>query len=179
MNISFDLDGIFINTPPFVPKKIIDLLYRGKGDKLLYRIPSRFEQHIRKISHNRFFRPPIKHNIVTLRLLKKNNSHSYHLITSRFGFLEKETERILNAYDLHHLFHSISINHTNKQPHLFKHDMIKKLHIKLHVDDELVLLEHLAKSCPNVLFFWLNMMQKGKLQKNLHAIVNLSDILQE
>lgn len=179
MNISFDLDGIFVDTPPFVPKKVIELLYRGKDNKVWYRMPSRFEQRIRKISHRPLFRPPINQNISVLQLLTKNNTHAYHLITSRFGFLEKETERILHAYDLHNLFNSISINHTNKQPHLFKHAIIKQLRIKRHVDDELILLEYLAKAHPNVLFFWLNKKQKRRLQKNLHAITNLADVLQK
>ncbi|MBI4079391.1 MAG: hypothetical protein HY429_03790 [Candidatus Levybacteria bacterium] len=179
MNISFDLDGIFVDTPPFVPKKIIDILYRERSNQISYRIPSKFEQHIRKMSHIPLLRPPIKDNIATLRVIKKNNTHSYHLITSRFGFLNEETDCVLKTYNLHNLFHTISINKTNNQPHLFKHAMIKQLHIKRHVDDELILLEYLAKIHQNVLFFWLNKKQKKILRKNLYSITNLADVLQK
>ena len=64
MKIGFDLDNIFINTPPIIPQRIIERLYRGKmNGELKYRYPSKFEQKIREISHASFLRPVVKKNI--------------------------------------------------------------------------------------------------------------------
>ena len=52
MKIGFDLDKIFINTPPFVPISIINKFYKQRDNGiLLYRIPTRPEQLFRKATH--------------------------------------------------------------------------------------------------------------------------------
>lgn len=94
----------------------------------------------------------MKNNITALKKITAENAHTYHLISSRFSFLLPETKRILKAYGLTHLFHSISFNETNKQPHIFKHEMLRKKKITAHIDDELLLLEYLAKKNPTIRF---------------------------
>ncbi|OGM18367.1 hypothetical protein A2686_04400 [Candidatus Woesebacteria bacterium RIFCSPHIGHO2_01_FULL_38_10] len=64
--IAFDLDGVFINKPPFIPRKVIEWLYRShrNNKKLSYRMPTtKIERLIRSFSHHHLFRPPIKKNI--------------------------------------------------------------------------------------------------------------------
>lgn len=181
MNIGFDLDGIFIDKPPFVPKELIELLYKGTEKKeLKYRTPGRLEQVIRKISHHKVFRPPIKKNIIILKKLNKLNklkTHRYHLVTGRFFFIHKQTERILNNYDLYELFEQKSLNILNEQPHIFKNKMIKKLKIKRFVDDDLDILNFLSKKNPDIIFYWLNEKENKKLANNLFAITDLETII--
>lgn len=177
MNIGFDLDGIFIDKPPLIPKEVIERLYGKKRGILAYRIPSHFEQLIRKVSHNRLLRPPIKKNIKFIKKQSKLNHHKYYLISGRFGFIQKETELILKAYGIHAVFKDKFINLSNTQPHLFKHKMLKKLNIHKFVDDDFELLKFLAKKNRKIKFFWINKKGDKQITKNLFAIDNLSKII--
>jgi len=175
MNIGFDLDKIFINYPPFVPSRIIDLFYKGKPNgSLKYRIPSRIEQIIRIFSHYPFFRPPIIGNMNYIKSLALANKNKYYLISSRFSFLEKKTENLVKRYNLDKLFNAMYFNYKNEQPHLFKNDIIEKLQLDMYVDDDLQLLEYLVEKNSKTKFFWLNKNLNKKLSNNLFAITHLS-----
>lgn len=178
MNLGFDFDKIFIDYPPFVPDKIIDKLYKKNSNgKLLYRIPSKPEQIFRLITHHHYFRPPIKKNISFVKKAALQNHHKYYLISSRFSFLKEPTEILIKRHNLNNTFHGIHFNFNNKQPHLFKNSIIKKLKINRFVDDDLALLKYLCAKNKKTLFFWYNKRQKKKLGKNLYAITNLNQIL--
>src|SRR5258708_5174353 len=98
MNIGFDLDKIFIETPPFIPDVVIDKLYKKKANGiLLYRIPSKPEQIIRMLSHTSILRPIMKYNINYVRSIKKGENKLF-LISSRFGFLKNKTEQIMRKH---------------------------------------------------------------------------------
>lgn len=177
MNIGFDLDKIFINFPPFVPTKIIDWLYKGKPNgSLNYRIPGKAEQLVRLLMHYPLFRQPIKENIEFMKKLAAENNHTYYLISSRFGFLKKPTEKLVNKYGINKIFKSLHFNFSNKQPHIFKNEIIKKLNVDLYVDDDLQLLEYLVDKNPKTKFFWLNNKNSKRLKNNLFAIKRLSEM---
>lgn len=176
MNVGFDLDGVFIDIHRLLPKNLINYFYRKHNNSvLLYRIPSRSEQVLRLMLHHHFFRPPITKNIETYKhhFLKK---HKYHIISSRFKFLEKTTNVLLKKYNLDSLFDEFHFNFNNKQPHLFKDEMIKKFKIDRFIDDDLPLLEYVSKRNSKTTFYWLNNKYKKTLQKNLFAINNISSI---
>lgn len=178
MRIGFDLDGIFVDKPPFIPKSIIEWLYREHDRALSYRIPSRPEQFIRKVSHMAMFRPPIKKNIQFMKQ-QKHLKHTYFLISGRFGFLQKETERILQAYAIDGMFAKVMLNTDNAQPHLFKNSMVKKWKIDRFVDDDLPLLTFLAENNPKTMFFWLSDTKTKFVAKNLSAVTHLAEILHQ
>ena len=175
MNIGFDLDGIFIDTPPLIPKKFIEWMYREHNQTLSYRIPSEPEKLIRKLTHYHLFRPSIEKNIVFLRNTSKKNKKIY-LISSRFSFLENKTFALIKKYAFNNLFDEMFFNFSDKQPHIFKSSYIKKLHIQKYVDDDLDLITYLAKNNVQTTFFWLNNKTKKKLKKNLYAITKLSEV---
>lgn len=180
MNLGFDFDKIFINTPPLIPDTVIKYLYKGrKRDALSYRIPLFPEIIIRKATHHHLLRPAIVENIAFLKQLTQNKNHKYYLISSRFGFLRNETNHLIKRYGFDKLFHELYFNFENKQPHFFKDDIIKKLNIHRYIDDDLPLLHFLSKSNPRTLFFWLNPKQNNTIQKNLFAISNIYDLLKK
>ncbi len=177
MNIGFDFDGIFIDAPPLVPRIVIEKLYRKKTNgRLLYRIPSKFEQKIRLLAHHPFLRPPITENIAFLKELTENNSHKHYLISSRFSFLRQKTEELTKKYGIDKLFNNMYFNYVDKQPHIFKNQIIKQIGIHRYVDDDIYLLNFLSLKNPKTIFFWLNKNKKGKLKKNLFAISHLSQM---
>jgi hypothetical protein len=176
MNIGFDLDGVFIDKPPFVPKIIIEGLYRKHANSILvYRYPSHIEQFIRKVSHHQLFRPRIEKNLAFLRK-HTHKSYQWYLISSRFSFLRKETGKIIKAYGLREYFTKMIFNFDDYQPHIFKDTIIKKRNIHMYVDDDLPLLEFLVKRNPKTIFFWLNKSKKRKLENNLFSITALDSI---
>lgn len=177
MNVGFDLDKIFVDTPPLIPGKFIDLFYKGKtNESLKYRIPGRLEQIIRIISHYPLFRQPIKENIEFMKKLAAEKNHTYYLISSRFGFLKNTTEKLVQRYKLDKIFKSLHFNYANEQPHLFKSKLIQKLKIDQYIDDDLSLLNFLTGKNPKTKLFWLNEKISKPLKKNLFAIKHISEM---
>lgn len=177
MNLGFDLDKIFIDYPPFVPSRIIDRLYKQDSNGLLsYRMPSRPEQLFRLLTHYPSFRPPILENIKFMKKLNHGKKHKYYLISSRFSFLRIVTETLLKKYGLYSLFDDAFFNYEDKQPHLFKAGVVKRLNIHRYVDDDLPLLQFIAKRIPKTKFFWLNSKRQEVFEKNLISITHLSQM---
>ncbi|MDP3974456.1 MAG: hypothetical protein Q8P65_00520 [bacterium] len=178
MNIGFDLDKIFINFPPIVPSKIVELLYKGKSNhELKYRIPSRIEQIIRVLSHHPLFRQPIAENINYVKNLALKSKNRHYLISSRFSFLKKRTNDLIRLHHFDKIFHTMYFNYENKQPHQFKNEIMKKLNLDMYVDDDLQLLEYLINKNPNTKFFWLNKKISKPLKKNLFAIKHIAEMI--
>ena len=180
MNIGFDLDRVLINYPPFLPSRVLDRLYKERDNGILiYRIPTYPEQWMRKSIHFPLLRQPIKENLSFLRSIPKDTNKLY-LISSRYKFLQKITERLVKRYDLDKIFDELYFNFENKQPHTFKSALIKKLKLDVYVDDDLSLIRHAAKDNPATTFFWLNYSgQKNPVAKNIFAITKLSEIFQD
>jgi len=178
MKIGFDLDKVFINTPPFVPNILIEKLYKKRANgTLLYRIPGKPEQLVRKVSHMSILRPAMKKNLDALKKISKQDNQLY-LISSRFNFLKKHTSDLIKKYDLDKVFDEMYFNLENIQPHIFKNAIIKKLDLDAYVDDDLSLIKYASIHNPKTKFFHLK--NKGEFQslsKNVFAISTLSEML--
>jgi hypothetical protein len=150
--IGFDLDGVIIGKPPFVPIFLMDLLVRSHENKeLSYRFPNtRFERFVRWFSHHPIFRPPIKKNINLIHELYKNKNYELYVVSSRYSFLEKRTKQWFDYYCFDGLFKKIYINLKDEQPHLYKEKMINNLRLNVFIDDDLLLLEYLKKRIDNI-----------------------------
>lgn len=177
MNIGFDLDKIFVDYPPLIPDAVIDRLYKKKSNGILfYRIPGKLEQYIRVLSHHPFLRPVIGKNLEFVRKLSKDKSNTLFLISSRFGFLKKRTQHLIEKYHLDKIFSRMYFNFQNNQPHVFKSSILKKQKIDIFIDDDLPLIRYLAKIYPQIIFFWLNKNKKEKISSNIYGITNLLQI---
>jgi len=158
IKVGFDLDGVVINKPLFVPQFVIDLLVRGKKDhQLSYRYPStNFEKEIRILSHNPIFRPPIKENIKLIQKLFKSNKYELYVVSSRYSFLENRTKEWFRFYENGKFFRKIYINTKNEQPHIYKEKMIKKLRLDIFIDDDAHLVNYLKENLAGVKIFHVN-----------------------
>lgn len=177
MRLGFDLDKILVDYPPFVPDDLINRLYKkGSPDSLMYRMPSLPEQYLRQFSHNSLFRPPLKNNLSFLRTVAKKNK--VYLISSRFHFLEKQTEKITKKLGLDLIFDGMYFNYTNLQPHIFKEQILRELRLDKYIDDDLALLEHVSKHIKKTEFYWLdNHSKPSKLPKNIIRITQIAQML--
>lgn len=179
MHIGFDLDNVFIDTPPFIPDAVIDRLYRKQSTrKLAYRFPSSFEQSIRKISHLSIFRPALTKNIEICKK-RRRKADTFFLISSRYKFLEPETNAVIRKYQLDRLFDTMVFNFENKQPHIFKDKVLKELAVDRYVDDDIHLLDYVAERNKNIHFFWLNGHLDKKMNQNLWAITDISQMFRK
>lgn len=178
MKIGFDLDKVFINTPPLVPNAVINKFYKERDNGiLLYRIPSRPEQLLRKAIHLPILRQPMKDNLTFLRKLSRQKEHQLYLISSRFNFLKPETARLVKKYELDKIFDKLYFNYDNKQPHEFKDEILQKLNLDIFVDDDLSLVKYVAKNNPKTKFFWFDQHTKQiNPGNNIKAITNLGEI---
>lgn len=183
MQIGFDLDKIFINTPPLIPTSLIQKLYRKKANgELLYRIPSAPEQLFRRMTHLSPFRPPITDNLALLHNLPKDKNQLF-LISSRYKFLQGATNEIIKKYNLDKIFDHLYFNYDNQQPHIFKNKILKQLKLDIYIDDDLSLLQYVAKDNPKTKFYWLKtdaynhyLKMHPILQKNIIPVDNLKQI---
>lgn len=187
MIIGFDFDKVFIDYPPFIPYSIIDYLYKGSlvlrknGTKnviLHYRFPGSFEQKVRILSHYPIFRRPLKNNISALKKITESKEDKTYLVSSRFGFLKKRTDVILQKYNLNKYFDGIYFNYSNMQPHIFKEKTIRNLKIEIYIDDDIDLALYLAKKIPNLRIFWVRDGREriGPLPTNVIPIKNLYEL---
>jgi hypothetical protein len=152
IKVGFDLDGVIIGKPFFIPQFLMERLVRSKKDhELIYRYPkTKFEQWIRVVSHYPVFRPPIRENIELIKELSGSNKYKLYVVSSRYGFLDKRTKEWFKFYKLGRFFKSIYINTKNEQPHIFKERMISKLHLNTFIDDDKPLLNYLKKTIKNI-----------------------------
>ncbi len=178
MKIGFDLDKVFINTPPLIPEQLIDRLYKNRSSNiLLYRIPSPIEQEFRKLTHLPIFRPPIKENIEALNKIV-NKKDQLYLISSRFSFLESATNKLVKKHAFTRFFTKMYFNYKDEQPHKFKDSIIKSLHLDKYIDDDYHLLVYVAQKNPHTLFYWYNKHNiVKKITKNMYAISRLEQAI--
>jgi len=178
IKVGLDLDGIIIDLPPFVPKTVIDFFYEDKKSQdLHYRIPSAFEQKIRQLTHLPFIRPPIKNNLATLKKAHDSGKYEFFLISSRFGFLQNLTYSWLRKYHAFNLFTQIYLNTQNKQPHLYKEDILKKVTVKWYLEDDFKCLMYLAPRFTKIHFYYYEKRESVVLDKdNVTAVNNLETI---
>ena len=154
IKIAFDLDGVIIDKPPLIPKKLLERLFRGKNKNgLHYRFPhSKLEQKIRKLSHFYLLRPPIKKNIEFIRCLAQDKKYVLYAVSGRYSFLKKETENWLKKRKINGLFKEVFINLKDEQPHLFKERKLKEIGAEIFVDDDCLLADYLTEKCKIKIF---------------------------
>lgn len=151
IKIGFDIDGVIVAGPPFVPKSLLEYLVRSHQTKrLAYRFPkSKIERFIRWLSHHPFFRPAIKKNIKLIKNLAQNKDYQLYIISSRYSFLVGRTKQWFAFHRIDGYFKRIILNRQNVQPHLFKEKEIKRLALDFFIEDDPFLAKYLRQRIKN------------------------------
>jgi len=175
IKVALDLDGVIIDKPPLVPKKLLEWLFRGgKKDGLHYRFPNtKFEQKIRKLSHFYLFRPLINQNIAFVKEIGQNSNYELHVVSARYSFLEKETKNWLKKRGIDNLFREVHLNLENEQPHLFKEKVLRKIKADIFIDDDNLLADYLVGRLKRIKIFCLT--AHGAFCKNAKNISYLEE----
>lgn len=150
IRIGFDLDGVLIGNPPFIPKKLLEYLYRGRiNHKIAYRYPhSSWEILLRRLSHLPFLRPPIIKNLKTIYELSLNPAVELFAVSGRYSFLKDRTDKWLEFYKFSGVFKEVFINEKDEKPNLFKKNMLKRLKLNYFIDDDDLLIRYLKVTAP-------------------------------
>ncbi|MFC1624811.1 hypothetical protein ACFL15_00305 [Patescibacteria group bacterium] len=169
IRVGLDFDGVIVNKPPLVSKKMIEKLFKGGKKGLHWRIPSsELEQFIRKLSHFYLFRPPFKKNLELVKELGEKENIEVYLITSRYSFLEKETYRWLKKRKINDVFSKYILNLKDQQPHIFKKEALKELNLDYYFDDDPLIVDFLGKEIKDLKVFYVT--EDG--DKNLRKVVS-------
>jgi len=176
MKIGIDFDKIFVSQPPLIPSNVIEMFYKKKNGNLSYRIPGKLEKKVRIFSHSTAFRKPIMENFEYIEKISNKNPELY-LVSSRFSFLKNKTDAWLKKNKLEKCFKKMYFNYEDKQPHIFKDEMLKILHIDTFIDDDLDLLLYLSDHNPEIKFYFLTnkKIPPNNLPRNIHQIYNLQE----
>lgn len=146
IRVGFDFDGVIVNKPPLISKKLVEILFKGCRKGLHYRFPgSKIEQLIRKLSHFYLFRPPFRKNLELIKELGKKEGYKLYLVTSRYSFLEKETYNWIKKRELNNIFSKYILNTKDEQPHVFKKEALKKLNLDYYFEDDPLIVDFLGK----------------------------------
>lgn len=172
VKIAFDLDGVIIDKPPFVPKRVIELLFKGHtGSQLHYRFPKfKAEQLIRKLSHLYLFRPPIESNLEFIKLLARDSRYELYVVSARYSFLKSETDLWLKKRKIENFFKKIYLNLGNEQPHLFKEKVLKKLKVAIFVDDDTLLADYLVEKLKGTRVYCFSRFKSCQKAKNVQCL---------
>ena len=175
IRIAFDLDGIIIDKPPFISKKLLERLFRGSGRKgLHYRFPKTIlEQEIRKFSHFYLFRPPIWKNIEFIKELAKDKRYELYIVSARYSFIKNETWRWLEKRKINNIFKDVYLNTKDEQPHLFKERILKDLKPDIFIDDDNLMADYLAEKINDSKIYCLSVGSSSKKALKLKSLENL------
>jgi uncharacterized HAD superfamily protein len=167
LRVGFDLDGVIVDKPFFMPKPIIEWLYRAhNGNHKKYRYPKyKTEIWLRQFSHHWFFRKPLKNNLKEIKNFIKNKEATAFIVSSRYNFLKERTLAWFNYHELNGFFQSININFSNQQPHVSKEKTIRKLNLDYYFDDDRITIDYLKNKIPQTEFFLVKNNLKDLLKK--------------
>ncbi len=163
LKVGFDLDGVLLYNPTRIVRPLIKLAKRILGVK-------KDKQHVFFIPHNsvqlKLWRPIWKFLHTSslfvapgyqdiIELIKDKKIEAY-IITARYSFLNDNTESWFKKMNAKKYFKGTFINKDDKQPHLFKEEMIKKLDLDVFVEDNWDIVTHLQKQySKNKKIYWI------------------------
>lgn len=156
IRIGLDFDGVVVYNPLRLARAPITLFKREVLGirRLSFFVPQKkWQQELWKLLHKSSSLPA--NGLDLFRQLVDEGAIEPHLITARFSFLDGHLYKWLEKHKLSKLFKTINMNLDNKQPHLFKEEMIKRYKLDYFIEDNLNIVEYLdGKVKTQVL--WIN-----------------------
>lgn len=147
VRVGIDFDGVIAYNPLRIMRPIIVAIKRNifgvKKLKFIYPTAS-WQQFMWKVLHESSVFPA--KGIPLLKQLARENIIEAHLVTGRYSFLDDNLMKWLIKHDLKTIFKSININKLDEQPHLFKEQTIKKLHLDAFIEDNWDIAHYLSKN---------------------------------
>lgn len=97
-----------------------------------------------------------------LKSLVKDGKIEAHLVTARFGFLQQGLENWLQRWHLKDIFTTITINHADEQPHLYKARVVGEKKLDYFIEDNFDIVSHIAPRSPTRVMWIYNLIDRAK-----------------
>ena len=165
LRIGFDFDGVIAYNPLRVlraPVMSLRNLLRKKDDPIFPVPQTKPFRFLWALAHETSFYP--SYGLSNLKKLMKEGKVEGYLVTGRYSFLESSLLKWLKKHGLESAFKGIYLNRENKQPHLFKEEMINKLKLDMFVEDNWDIVSYLSER-----------FKKSSKKVDIHWIYNLLD----
>lgn len=161
LKVGFDLDGVLLYNPARVVRPIVKRFKRKflpKRVETFYIPKTKPEQIFWNFLHlSSIFPAPGWHEIE--ELVKEGKIEAY-VVTARFGFMKPDIDRWMKVFNKGHIFKDIIYNKHNKQPHVHKEEIAKKLGLDVFVEDNWDIVKHLTEETDTKTFWVYNLFDK-------------------
>lgn len=160
LKVGFDLDGVILYNPIRIFRPIASFLKpfffkkKKNSNKSFYFPHSRLEKILWRILHKTSFAPA--KGLGLIKQLSNDNKIETYIITGRYKFLEKDFVKWLKVIKAKTFVKKSVFNIENKQPHIFKEEMIKKLGLDIFVEDNWGIVKYLSKRPLKTKILWIN-----------------------
>lgn len=174
--VGFDFDGVIAYNPARLLRSPISLIkthFLGV-QKIRFFVPKNsFERSLWSLAHESSMFPAL--GVTRLRILVGEGRIEAHLVTSRFGFLEPNLRRFLKFWQLENVFSSITLNHKEEQPHVFKERMIRIKKFQYFIEDNWDIVSYLKKKNISTEVHWIyNIFDRNKVYPHKYPYLEKS-----
>lgn len=163
--VGFDFDGVIAYNPARVARSPISFIKAhvfGVHTVKFFVPKNAFERAFWSLAHETSMFPSL--GITHLKRLVREGRIEAHLVTSRFGFLEPNLKRFLVRWGLDNTFTSVTMNHHEEQPHLFKERIIRSKKFAYYVEDNWDIVSYLGtKRLPTEIHWIYNIFDRNKV----------------
>jgi len=147
LKVGFDLDGVILYNPARVARPILSLFRKlliHKPKKHFYIPKSKPEELFWYLLHKTSIMPAKGYK--RLKKLIQDKKIKAYLITGRYNALKSDFEEWTDKIDAKSNFTASLYNKKNKQPHMFKKEMIEKLDLDIFVEDNWDIIKLLSEN---------------------------------
>ena len=144
IRVGLDFDGVIAYNPfrlVRAPWAFLKNRFLGVKKLSFFYPKNRFEKMIWIMMHDSSIFPA--KGAKFLRELVNEDLVEAHLISGRYSFLDCQLYTWLERFGLRKIFRSININEQDRQPHLFKEAVIKKLGVEFFIEDNWDIVDYL------------------------------------
>lgn len=163
IKVGIDFDGVLAYNPFRLARAPVTFFKRhflGVKKTQFYIPKSEPEKFIWTILHESSVLPGKGAGL--LRSLVKEGNIEAHLVTARFGFLQPGLDSWLRRWNLTKTFKTITMNHADEQPHLYKTRVVGEKKLDFFIEDNFDIVSHIAPRSPTRVMWIYNIIDRGK-----------------
>ena len=147
--VGFDFDGVIMYNPARIIRPFMAFLKLKKVVKRkhlqFYQPHGPIMRWLWWLAHQSSFMPA--RGLDRIKELSLSKKIDAYVITGRNTQLKPDLMNKLAQLDAQHMFLKCYITHTDEQPHEFKEKMIKKLKLKVYIEDNWDIVQYLDATC--------------------------------
>lgn len=156
ITVGIDFDGVLAYNPFRIVRAPVTLVKRkllGSRETKFYIPQTDPERLIWALLHESSVFPAKGTGL--LRTLVAQKKIQAHLVTARYGFLQRNLYVWLRKHDMEDLFSTITINKHDEQPHLYKTRVARAKRFDYFIEDNLDIVAHMHPRVGKTKVLWI------------------------